>query len=283
MMFVSSVRRSTCRRTFVTTASRSAARLSCMFWKRCCSRPTFTLLRTVLRARGCVSMASTSWVAAFTAPQPSCPMIITTLTPRWLIAYCSEPVVAVSRQLPATRITKMSPRLWSKTISMGTRESEQPSTAIVGHCFVMRARRSKAVFSCREPWPVQKRTFPFCSPARISAGERASASSCSLSARCRDSSIEKPSQPGSVMNFALEASAFARLCAVAGGGGGTSSSSSDSASSCSLRPRSWAASVVPKAKQERAPAPYAAMEAVAMALTRAGGGKPIWSMVWDKN
>ena len=41
---------------------------------------------------------------------PSCPMITHTLTFKWLTAYSRLPVVVVSRQLPATRTTKISPR-----------------------------------------------------------------------------------------------------------------------------------------------------------------------------
>ena len=37
--------------------------------------------------------------------------------------------------LPATRVTKTRPMLWSNTSSTGTRESAQDSTAAKGSCF----------------------------------------------------------------------------------------------------------------------------------------------------
>mmetsp|Transcript_9093 Transcript_9093/g.18687 ORF Transcript_9093/g.18687 Transcript_9093/m.18687 type:complete len:215 (+) Transcript_9093:501-1145(+) len=136
-----------------------------------------------------------------------------TFTFKWFTAYCNEAVVPTSKAFPATRTTKMSPRPWSKMISVGTRESEQPRMATEGNCFEMRARRSKALLSGRTAEPVQKRALPRCNSARTSAGEREATLLCSASAWARASCMEKPSQPTmSIAGFG----AATRCCA--GGG-----------------------------------------------------------------
>mmetsp|Transcript_37305 Transcript_37305/g.98327 ORF Transcript_37305/g.98327 Transcript_37305/m.98327 type:complete len:233 (+) Transcript_37305:414-1112(+) len=101
----------------------------------------------------------------------------------------------MSRQLPATRITKMSPKPWSKMISVGTRESEQPRIATEGNCLEIKARRSKALFSGLVAQFIQKRAFPRCSSARTSCGDLAMAWACLSLACSRASSMENPCQP----------------------------------------------------------------------------------------
>ena len=50
------------------------------------------------------------------------------------------PSSSVFTMLPATLAEKMSPIPWSKTISMGTRESMHPSTTANGYCAAAVAR-----------------------------------------------------------------------------------------------------------------------------------------------
>mmetsp|Transcript_21847 Transcript_21847/g.75112 ORF Transcript_21847/g.75112 Transcript_21847/m.75112 type:complete len:274 (+) Transcript_21847:660-1481(+) len=193
MILRSRVSPSTCLTTFEVTASRSLARLSCIKLRQFSSNPSLMFLNRSCKAAGSCSNCSFGSKAAFTTPHNSWPRTISTFTSKWFTAYCKEADAMVSKQFPATRITKMSPKPWSKIISVGTRESEQPSTATEGNCFEIKALRSKALFSGLFARPVQKRVLPFCSSAKTSWGDRLMAWSWAWSACARDSSMEKPS------------------------------------------------------------------------------------------
>mmetsp|Transcript_13859 Transcript_13859/g.31687 ORF Transcript_13859/g.31687 Transcript_13859/m.31687 type:complete len:205 (+) Transcript_13859:49-663(+) len=192
---LSFVRRSTWLFTLRVTASRSRARLSLRPARRSWLRPTLMDFSASWSCAGIsFSMVSTGSCAALTAPQSSCPRTTSTFTFKWCTAYCSDASVAVSRALPATRTTKMSPRPWSKMISVGTRESEQPRMATTGDCLEMSARRSKALASGRTAAPVQNRALPRCRSSKTSWGGRARALAWEVSACFRASSMEKPCQ-----------------------------------------------------------------------------------------
>jgi len=83
------------------------------------------------RERFCVGRWISSSVAS-TAPQWLCPSTTTSRTPKRSTANSMLPTWEDATTLPAMRITKRSPSPWSKTVSTGTRESEQPSTTAKG-------------------------------------------------------------------------------------------------------------------------------------------------------
>ena len=60
------------------------------------------------------------------APQREWPSTTTSRAPVRAAANSTLPTCDGATMLPATRMTKRSPRPWSNTISAGTRESEQP-------------------------------------------------------------------------------------------------------------------------------------------------------------
>src|SRR5262245_51515725 len=71
--------------------------------------------------------------------------------------------------LPATRMTKRSPKPWSKTNSMGTRESLQPRIVANGFCPVVSLLRQSLL---AWPWmdsPATKRLLPSSNRCRASA------------------------------------------------------------------------------------------------------------------
>mmetsp|Transcript_52040 Transcript_52040/g.113706 ORF Transcript_52040/g.113706 Transcript_52040/m.113706 type:complete len:234 (+) Transcript_52040:53-754(+) len=218
MILTSSVRASTWRLTLVTTASRSCDLGSWTQARRSKSRPLLMWFRHVQRAGSKVFRVSAGMPAAFTAPQPSWPMTMSTFTFRWFTAYCSEPMVVSVTALPAQRTTNMSPRCWSKTISVGTRESEQLRIAVCGNCLLISARRSKALLSGRVAWPIQKRVLPRWSDSSTSTGVCLRLASCPASASLRASSMEKPMEraPSSLVSTG----ALARILGSTGAGGG---------------------------------------------------------------
>src|SRR4051794_20450906 len=71
-----------------------------------------------------------------TAPQPLWPKITTTrtLSLSALRAKSTLPMQTSPSTLPATRITNRSLKPWPKSISVGTRASEQPTTTPNGLC-----------------------------------------------------------------------------------------------------------------------------------------------------
>src|SRR5262245_12244994 len=79
------------------------------------------------RLRDCCSFGrcSSSSVARI-APHRECPSTTTSRVPNRSAANSTLPTCDGATMLPATRMTKRSPRPWSKTISAGTRESEHP-------------------------------------------------------------------------------------------------------------------------------------------------------------
>src|SRR5699024_8780690 len=78
-----------------------------------------------------------------------------------------DPSTDGSTMWPALRITKRSPRPWSKTTSAGTRESEQPNTSANGFWWpASSARRWGSWCSCRL-LPATSRWLP--SGSRVSA------------------------------------------------------------------------------------------------------------------
>jgi hypothetical protein len=58
-----------------------------------------------------------------------------TLVPRTAAPYSTLAMISEVAMLPAMRLTKTWPMLWSKTSSTGTRESAQASTEAKGSCF----------------------------------------------------------------------------------------------------------------------------------------------------
>ena len=65
-------------------------------------------------------------IVALIAPQPVCPSTTTSRVLNCSAANSTLPICDGATMLPATRMTNRSPSPWSKTISAGTRESEQP-------------------------------------------------------------------------------------------------------------------------------------------------------------
>src|SRR5688572_24830091 len=78
-----------------------------------------------------VGRRSSSSVARM-APHCECPRTTTSRVPNRSAANSTLPTCEGATMLPATRMTKRSPSPWSKTISAGTRESEQPRTMAIG-------------------------------------------------------------------------------------------------------------------------------------------------------
>mmetsp|Transcript_52027 Transcript_52027/g.113665 ORF Transcript_52027/g.113665 Transcript_52027/m.113665 type:complete len:287 (+) Transcript_52027:678-1538(+) len=218
MMLGSRVSAITCCLTLLMTASRSCARVSSMHFRRLKSRPPLSDIRQLQSSLGSPRRASSGRPAALMAPQPSWPMTMSTFTFRWFTAYCSEPMVVSVTALPAQRTTNMSPRCWSKTISVGTRESEQLRIAVCGNCLLISARRSKALLSGRVAWPIQKRVLPRWSDSSTSTGVCLRLASCPASASLRASSMEKPMEraPSSLVSTG----ALARILGSTGAGGG---------------------------------------------------------------
>mmetsp|Transcript_22805 Transcript_22805/g.60071 ORF Transcript_22805/g.60071 Transcript_22805/m.60071 type:complete len:204 (-) Transcript_22805:408-1019(-) len=177
-----------------TTASLSLARWSYTILRRFPSSPLL-MEPTSCASDGvsCRIWSEMGAIAAFTAPQNSWPMTTTTFTLRWCTANSRDAFVVISRRFPATRMTNIPPRPWSKTNSTGTRESEHPRTATFGNCFTMSARLWNAFSTSREGWPIQNRVLPRCKSASTSGGVLASASAADSSHCCRASSMEKPS------------------------------------------------------------------------------------------
>mmetsp|Transcript_114095 Transcript_114095/g.317434 ORF Transcript_114095/g.317434 Transcript_114095/m.317434 type:complete len:290 (-) Transcript_114095:3-872(-) len=255
MMPSSLVSASTCFFTLVVTASRSSARLSSKLLNRPWSSPCFRPSNASDNSFGsCCSCSMGNW-AALIAPQSSWPKTTSTLTFKWCTAYCSEAVVVVARQLPATRTTKMLPKPWSKMSSGGTRESAQLSTATVGNCFEMSARRSKAEASGRDALPIQKRALPRWSSASTSRGDIFSTWECASSARLRASSMEKPpadaaspvSSEGGSRRLASSPSVgavCAPACCVTSSSSSENSAASKNSWSCALQAWPNAAPVV---------------------------------------
>mmetsp|Transcript_72896 Transcript_72896/g.189794 ORF Transcript_72896/g.189794 Transcript_72896/m.189794 type:complete len:209 (+) Transcript_72896:277-903(+) len=106
----SSVSFSTWRFTFWVTASRSWAFASRTALRLSSQRPRLRTERRLPRHSGSPAICKSGSCAALMAPQPSWPKTKSTLTFKWYTAYCRDPVVVLSRQLPATRTTNMSPR-----------------------------------------------------------------------------------------------------------------------------------------------------------------------------
>lgn len=120
-------------------------------------------------------------------------------------AYCSGANIAVSRAVPATQMAKMSPELWSKTSSVGTRESEEPKMATTGDYFEITATRSRAACprgphtaSARGPWPESSACFRAssekqpCQKVSVFAAvlrHRLNDPLCGLDAPCRDRDV----------------------------------------------------------------------------------------------
>ena len=77
---------------------------------------------------------SSSERVAETAPQREWPRTTTSGVPKLAAANSTLPIWEGATMLPATRMTKRSPMPWSKTISAGTRESEQPRMMAKGCC-----------------------------------------------------------------------------------------------------------------------------------------------------
>ncbi len=76
---------------------------------------------------------STFLQAAVTALHLVCPITTTNFDPATLQAYSIEPNTSSLTMFPATLALKTSPIPWSKTISDGTLESIQLSTAAKGN------------------------------------------------------------------------------------------------------------------------------------------------------
>ena len=75
------------------------------------------------------------------APQREWPSTTTSRAPVRAAANSTLPTCDGATMLPATRMTKRSPRPWSNTISAGTRESEQPRMIANGSWFGAVSRR----------------------------------------------------------------------------------------------------------------------------------------------
>ena len=73
-------------------------------------------------------------MVASMAPQFVWPSTTTNGVPNCAAANSTLPTCEGATIFPATRITNRSPRPWSKTISAGTRASEQPSMMAKGAC-----------------------------------------------------------------------------------------------------------------------------------------------------
>jgi hypothetical protein len=83
------------------------------------------------------------------------------------------PSMSTFSKLPATRPTKMSPIAWSKTISVGTRESRQLSTMALGNWPSRAVIAAWASQSCRVLRPATKRSLPALRSASTASGVRA--------------------------------------------------------------------------------------------------------------
>ncbi len=75
------------------------------------------------------------------APHCEWPITTTSRVPNRDAANSTLPTCDGATTLPATRMTNRSPKLWSKTSSAGTRESEQPRMIANGSCPPMSAAR----------------------------------------------------------------------------------------------------------------------------------------------
>jgi hypothetical protein len=137
---------------------------------------------------GSRSCASAATVAA-TAPHCSCPSTTTRCTPRCSIAYSMLPSVGAPATWPASRTTKRSPRPSSKTISGGTRESEQLRTTAKGCCSPSTWCIRTAPWSGCSRCPSRKRALP--------ARRRANASSADTSAGRRAGAAARAARVGS--------------------------------------------------------------------------------------
>mmetsp|Transcript_16696 Transcript_16696/g.48467 ORF Transcript_16696/g.48467 Transcript_16696/m.48467 type:complete len:283 (-) Transcript_16696:6-854(-) len=264
---------STWRLTFVVAASRSTARVSWRNAKRSWFRSALMLCSACSSSGGSSkSLSEGSW-AALTAPHNSWPKTTMTFTFKWWTAYCKEAWVEVSKALPATRTTKRSPKPWSKIISVGTRESEQPKIATEGNCFVIRVRRWKALASGRVAAPVQNLAFPRCKSCNTSRGVRAKARCCAPSAWSRASSMVKPSQAQARSTSEgpwegrLPVASEARRSFMLGRSstaGAATRSSADGAFVRAAKRASWRLHEVPMATPDNAHAPNAKPPASAM-------------------
>ena len=72
------------------------------------------------------------WMVAWTAPHLVWPMTTRRRVPKLSAANSADPSSTGVTMFPATRMMNMSPMPWSKTISGGTRESEQLRTMVKG-------------------------------------------------------------------------------------------------------------------------------------------------------
>jgi hypothetical protein len=125
------------------------------------------------RCGDCCSSArrSCSTVARM-APQLEWPRTTTSDVLNRSTANSTLPICDGATMLPATRMTKRSPRPWSKTISAGTRESEQPRIIAKGSCCWMRAaRRARFARDPIDATPATKRRLPSFNLRRASCGE----------------------------------------------------------------------------------------------------------------
>ena len=77
---------------------------------------------------------STCLQAAVTAPHLVCPRTTINFDPATLQEYSRDPKMSSLIILPATLALNISPIPWSNTISAGTLESIQLSTAAKGYC-----------------------------------------------------------------------------------------------------------------------------------------------------
>ena len=102
---------------------------------------------------------SSALTVAVIAPQRVCPMTTTRREPNCEAANSIEPTTEGATMLPAMRTTNRSPKPWSKRISTGVRESEQPRMMAKGRwaaaaSFPLRPRRGprpRESGGCRPP------------------------------------------------------------------------------------------------------------------------------------
>src|SRR5262245_28461172 len=107
-----------------------------------------------------VGRRSSSSVAR-TAPHWECPRTTTSRVPNRAAANSTLPTCDDATMFPATRMTNKSPRPWLKTISAGTRESEQPRIMANGSCPAVNSLRRAGFVSVLRIRPSEaKRRFP---------------------------------------------------------------------------------------------------------------------------
>ena len=75
-----------------------------------------------------------AFIVAVIAPQRVWPITTTRREPNCDAANSIDPTIDGATMFPATRTTNRSPKPWSKRISTGVRESEQPRMIANGRC-----------------------------------------------------------------------------------------------------------------------------------------------------